>query len=56
VLCGGKDEKVESVERRTRLQDGGNPPKPDLTSLMNLFVGWGLAILKKKWLDRMGYK
>ena len=25
MLCGGKDEKVKSVEHRTRLQDGGNP-------------------------------
>ena len=25
MLCGGKEEKVKSVERRTRLQDEGNP-------------------------------
>ena len=25
MLCGGKDEKVKSVERRIRLQDGGDP-------------------------------
>jgi len=31
-------------------------PKPDLINLMNLFISWGMAILKKKWLDRMGYK
>jgi len=31
-------------------------PKPDLLHLMNLFIGWGLAIQKKKWLDRMGYR
>jgi len=31
-------------------------PNPDLTNLMNLFIGWGLAILKKKWLDRVGYR
>jgi len=29
--------------------------KPDLVDLMNLFIGWGLAIQKKKRLDRMGY-
>lgn len=33
----------------------GEIPKPDLTNLMNLFIGWGLAILKKKWLDKVGY-
>ena len=33
----------------------GEIPKPDLTNLMNLFIGWGLAILKKKWLDRADY-
>jgi len=31
-------------------------PKPTLEHLMNLFIGWGLAIQKKKWLDRMGYR
>jgi len=31
-------------------------PKPDLVNLMNLFIIWGLSILKKKWLDRMGYR
>jgi len=31
-------------------------PKADLTSLMNLFMGWGLAILKKKWMDQTGFK
>lgn len=30
--------------------------KPELTLLMNLFVGWGMNVLKKLWLDRMGYK
>jgi len=33
----------------------GKTPKADLVNLMNLFIGWGLSILKK-WLDRMGYK
>jgi len=28
----------------------------DLIDLMNLFIGWGLTIQKKKWLDRIGYK
>jgi hypothetical protein len=31
-------------------------PKPDLVDLMNLFISWGMAVLKKKWLDRVGYK
>jgi len=31
-------------------------PKPDLVDLINLFIGWGLSIQKKKWLDRMGYR
>lgn len=31
-------------------------PKPELVDLMNLFIGWGLTIQKKKWLDRVGYR
>jgi len=34
----------------------GDIPKPELVDLMNLFIGWGLTILKKKWLDRVGYR
>ena len=34
----------------------GDIPKPNLVYLMNLFIGWGESILKRKWLDRMGYK
>ena len=34
----------------------GDIPKPDLVNLMNLFISWGMAIQKKKWLDRVGYK
>ncbi len=34
----------------------GDIPKPDLVDLMNLFISWGMAIQKKKWLDRVGYK
>lgn len=34
----------------------GDIPKPELVNLMNLFIGWGLSVLKKKWLDRMGYR
>jgi len=33
----------------------GDIPKPNLVDLMNLFIGWGLAIQKRKWLDRAGY-
>lgn len=34
----------------------GDIPKPELVDLMNLFIGWGLTIQKKKWLDRVGYR
>ncbi len=34
----------------------GDIPKPDLVNLMDLFIGWGMAVLKKKWLDRVGYR
>ena len=34
----------------------GDIPKPDLVDLMNLFIGWGMEIQKKKWLDRVGYR
>ncbi len=51
------------AEMRSTLKDAaelaykmGDIPKPDLVDLMNLFIGWGLAILKKKWLDRVGYR
>ena len=30
--------------------------KPDLVDLMNLFIGWGFALLKKQWLEKVGYK
>lgn len=30
-------------------------PKPDLVNLMNLYITWGLAIQKQKWLERVGY-
>ena len=50
-------------EMRTVLRDAaelayriGDIPKPDLVNLMNLYIGWGLSIQKKKWLDRMGYR
>ncbi|MBU0846608.1 hypothetical protein KKH23_05410 [Patescibacteria group bacterium] len=33
-----------------------NIPKPDLVNLMNLFIGWGMTVLKQKWLDRSGYR
>lgn len=34
----------------------GDIPKATLENLMELFIGWGLSIQKKKWFDRMGYK
>lgn len=34
----------------------GDIEKSDLVDLINLFIGWGLSIQKKKWLDRMGYR
>lgn len=39
-----------------RAYEMGKIPKPGLTNLMNLFIGWGLAMLKKKWPDRVGYR
>lgn len=51
------------AEMRQKLKDCaelaykmGDIPKPDLVNLMNLFIGWGMAIQKKKWLDRVGYR
>ena len=51
------------AEMRQKLKDCaelackmGDIPKPDLVDLMNLFISWGMAIQKKKWLDRVGYK
>jgi len=32
----------------------GDIPKPELRSLMNLYIAQGLAIQKRKWLNRMG--
>jgi hypothetical protein len=43
----------DCAELAYRLED---IPKPDLVDLMNLFIGWGMEVLKKKWLDCMGYK
>jgi len=34
----------------------GDIPKPELRELINLFADWGMSILKKKWLDRQGYR
>jgi hypothetical protein len=34
----------------------GRYAQPDLVNLMNLFISWGVAIQKKKWLDRVGYR
>lgn len=51
------------AEMRSVLKDSaqlahkmGDIPKPELVDLMNLFIGWGLTIQKKKWLDRVGYR
>jgi len=30
--------------------------KAQISSLITLFVGWGMATLKKTWLNRMGYQ
>jgi hypothetical protein len=27
-----------------------------LVHLINLFVGWGMKVFERLWLDRMGYK
>jgi len=34
----------------------GDIAKPDVVDLTSLFIGWGLSVQKKKWLDQMGYK
>jgi len=34
----------------------GDIPKPKLVNLMNLYIGWGIEIQKKKWLPRVGYR
>lgn len=51
------------AEMRQTLKDAatlaykmGDIPKPDLVDLMNLYIEWGMAVQKKKWLDRVGYK
>lgn len=51
------------AEMRQKLRDCavlayrmGDVTKPDLVDLMNLFIGWGMEIQKKKWLDRVGYR
>lgn len=33
----------------------GEIQKATLEELMNLFIVWGLAILRRKWQERMGY-
>jgi len=30
--------------------------KPALIDLMNLFIVWGMTVLKQQWQDRKGYK
>jgi len=30
--------------------------KPELALLINLFISWGIDVLKRLWLDRMGCK
>ena len=54
---------VLAREMRTRLKDAaqlayrmGDIPRPSIANLMDLFIGWGLSIQKKKWLDLMGYR
>jgi len=34
----------------------GLTSKPELTELMDLFVGWGLYLLNEEYLKRMGVK
>jgi len=33
----------------------GDTPRPDLVDLMNLFINWGMNILKIKWLESIDY-
>ena len=50
-------EKQQELRDAAELAFGlGAIEKPDLTNIVNLFIGWGMAVLKKKCLDRMGYK
>ena len=50
-------------EMRTMLKNAaelayemGIIPKPDLVDLMNLFVSWGMTVLRNEWMDRSGYR
>lgn len=49
-------------EMRGQLKDAaelafemGRIPKPALVDLMNLFIGWGMTVLKQQWQERKGY-
>lgn len=53
-LPGESKEKLkDAAELAYRLEQ---IPKADLVALMNLFITWGLVVLKKQWLDRIGYR
>ena len=54
---------VLAREMRTVLKDAaelayrmGDIPRPSIAGLMDLFIGWGLSVQKKKWLNHMGYR
>jgi hypothetical protein len=48
-----KDKLAQAVELAYRL---GLIEKPALVNLMNLWILWGMELLKRKWYERMGYK
>ena len=51
----GMSHDTSSTQRLSRIRLLGRYAQPDLVGLMNLFIGWGMAVLKKQWLDRIGY-
>ena len=50
-------EMQETLDNATQLAfEMGDIQKSTLGELINLYIGWGLAIQKKKALDRLGYQ
>jgi len=48
-----RDQLKDAAELAYRLEQ---IPKPELVELMNLFINWGMTVLKRQWLDRIGYR
>ena len=51
----GMSHDTSSTQRLSRIRLLSRHTHSDLVDLMNLFIGWGMAVLKKQWLDRIGY-